>query len=127
MKIFVLEDDADFRDSLVRLLRCLGHRVEHTDKAADARVRLNDAGDFDAAITDFGLGDGETGLVFLEWLRGQFPAVRRILISGLDQADVPAVDGPVQAFLRKPFGHTQLLDALQDSVSRRTAPQEEKQ
>ncbi|MEZ4332537.1 MAG: sigma-54 dependent transcriptional regulator [Myxococcota bacterium] len=55
--ILIVEDDADFRDSLDALLTRDGYRVRGVDTLAKARATLVE-GDVDVALVDLGLPDG---------------------------------------------------------------------
>jgi DNA-binding response OmpR family regulator len=112
MKIVVLEDDPLVGNGLVRLLRQYGHRALHLRRAAEARALIASQDYVDLAIADFGLGDGESGVQFLDWLRQEHPTVRRVLISALDRPREFCDEPPTQVFVQKPFAAPALAAIL---------------
>jgi CheY-like chemotaxis protein len=68
-KILLVEDDGETRMALERLLRDYGYEVSGVESAADA-VREAEGKQFDLAVVDLGLDDGE-GITLLEGLLGK--------------------------------------------------------
>ena len=115
MKIVVLEDDPLVGNGLVRLLRQYGHRALYVRRADEARTLIASQDYVDVAIADFGLGDGESGVEFLGWLRREHPQVRRVLISALDRPRGFPDEPPTQVFVQKPFAAPALAAILRGS------------
>ncbi len=103
MKILVLEDDLLVCQGIKRILGLMGHEPLLVHKVAEAQATINSDDNVDVAIADLGLGDGESGLDFLRWLKSARPSVRPVLITGLMQPLSFAHDPPRQAVLLKPF------------------------
>ena len=84
LRILLVEDDADTRHVLARLLIRRGHRVATAGSVAEA-VELARAEPFDALVCDLGLPDG-SGHDLLRQLDGHRPAVA-IALSGLGMVE----------------------------------------
>ncbi|MDB4966815.1 MAG: hypothetical protein JWN44_2504 [Myxococcales bacterium] len=112
MKVLILEDDDLVAQGLVRCLGYLGHEGVHLRHVEQARARVRGSSDFDVALIDIGLDDGESGEEFLTWLGREQPDVSRVLISGLERPAGFVDEPPRQLFMRKPFGHAELANLL---------------
>ncbi|NQU09436.1 response regulator [bacterium] len=113
-RILLVDDDADFRESLQMLLEQLGHQVKAVGNGAKA-VRL------------FGVLKDETDLILLDYfmpgmngeetlchLRRLKPDVKVVLLSGADELRIRRVfaDHALNAYLRKPFVNQEMLDVF---------------
>jgi hypothetical protein len=109
--MLLLEDDDRVARGIVRITATLGHEAVHTRNIDDAKSALQ-AQSFGLILADLGLGNGESGIDLLRWARSSVPEVRRVLTSGaIKPADYP-IDPPMQVFLHKPFGRSELANVL---------------
>ena len=116
LRILLVEDHAESREVLARLLRLNGHAVQ---EAAGARESLAAAarGSFDLLISDIGLPDGD-GCDLLRELRRANPALRAVAVTGHaeDELSGACKAAGFSAFVRKPVSFSQLLLAV-DAVA----------
>jgi len=100
LHVLLVDDDAATRDALQRRLELLGCRVDSAACAADAlaatRVRRPDL-----VVTDYHLGDDETGIEVVEALRAACGGVPALIVTGdrspevraaARSADMPLID-----------------------------------
>jgi PAS domain S-box-containing protein len=80
MRILLVEDHADSRGCMHRLLEARGHTV-HSVGDAQSAIELGEQEDFDLLITDIGLPD-RSGLELLHELRLRAPDLPAIALSG---------------------------------------------
>ena len=101
LRLLLLEDDEALRQMLVWELSELGYRVHPTGSCGEARAAI-DACNFDLALMDVGLPDGDGAELAVE-LIGANPGLRIVLCSGrpgaLARGRVPS---EVIACLNKP-------------------------
>ena len=116
--VVIIDDDPDFRESVGRLLRSVGLRIEQFSSVAD--------------FTKAELSDGPTCLVLdvrmpgrsgLEFQRDLIEAKKQVPIIFITaHADVPmtvqAMKGGAIEFLTKPFRDQDLLDAVEAGLAR---------
>lgn len=117
--VYVVDDDADVRDSLVMLLR----RQYRTLAFESARTFLaaNVSAKDSCALVDIRMPDMD-GLQLQREIRRTMPGLPVIIMTG--HGDVPMAvqamkDGAVE-FLEKPFEKATLLGALERALSRAT-------
>jgi len=110
-RLLLLEDDERVARGIGRITATLGHEAVHSPTVTGAKQALQTE-HFDLIIADLGLENGESGLDFLNWARAEFPHVRRVLTSGAMQPAEYPVEPPLQLFLHKPFGKTELAEIL---------------
>jgi CheY-like chemotaxis protein len=80
LQILLVEDHADTRRCLHRLLESRGHRVRSAEDAQSA-IDLSERQKFDLLIADIGLPD-RSGLELLHELREREPELSAIALSG---------------------------------------------
>jgi CheY-like chemotaxis protein len=117
MKLLVVDDNADTRESMKLLLERAGHEVVVAPNGARA-LEVQRAVAAEVLITDIFMPEVD-GLETISRFRREFPAVRIIAMTGgglrfnrenyLLSADVAGAD----VVLRKPFEKSTLLEALQ--------------
>ena len=114
VRILVVDDDQNMRASLSEALSRKGYGVESVGDAG-AAIRMAEAGDFQAVITDVRM-PGKSGLELLDELKRLRPEMPVVLITayGSVETAVEAIRKGADDYLLKPFG----ADAL-DSVLRR--------
>ncbi|HEU4402826.1 MAG TPA: response regulator transcription factor [Candidatus Polarisedimenticolia bacterium] len=109
MRILVVEDHAETRRMLERVLREAGHATEGAADLADARVRLS-AGGFAAVVLDWMLPDG-SGPDLCRELRGQGETTPVLMLTARGGVEdrVEGLDAGADDYLRKPFAVAELL------------------
>src|SRR6266511_2172760 len=122
--VLVIDDDADLRASVGRLLRSIGLDVQLFGSISDfLKSKLPDGPT--CLVLDVRL-PGQSGLDFQRDLAGANREFPIIFITG--HADVPmsvqAMKGGAIEFLTKPFRDQELLDAIQLGLSRDRARRE---
>jgi CheY-like chemotaxis protein len=115
MRILLVEDHADTREGLRRLLERAGHRVQAAGSCADALTTAErmELGRSDVIVGDVGLPDGD-GLELMQAMKKRH-ACRAFALTGWDRPDdldrykAAGID---RAFI-KPVDLTGLLGALE--------------
>lgn len=111
MRMLLLEDDERVARGILRITTTLGHEAVHARKVEEAKNALRTRS-FAVIFADLGLAEGESGIDLLRWARGAFPEVRRVLTSGAVRPRDFEIQPPMQLFLPKPFGRTELALVL---------------
>lgn len=113
--VLVVDDDASIR-LLCRInLELEGWRVREASTLADARAELAD-GEVAAVLLDVHVGT-DSGVEFLQELRGEHPGTRVAMVTGA--ADMPEVeDVAVDAVIAKPFTLEELTSTVRTLVGR---------
>jgi FixJ family two-component response regulator len=110
--VSVVEDDQFFRESMKRLMRSLGFRVETFASAADflASPRLAETA---CLIADINM-PGMTGIELYRHLRDSDNAIPTILVTayGDDDAEARALRDGAICYLRKPVDEKHLKECL---------------
>jgi len=114
-RVLVADDDADLLETLATALVLLGADVVRASSGAELLEHLAEAGLFDLVITDVSM-PWMTGLQVAHCARAAGLSVPVIVITGLDDADIP--DGVRRlgvhaTLLRKPFDLEQLHAAME--------------
>ncbi|RKH93351.1 response regulator [Corallococcus sp. AB038B] len=116
LRILLVEDDADIRESASELMTDLGHTVLAVESAEAASEALaKDA--FDLLFTDVTL-PGKSGVVLAREAVRLYPALRIIIASG-DSRAVSAEDGKALervVLLPKPYDLNQMERALEQAA-----------
>jgi FixJ family two-component response regulator len=120
--VSVVEDDQFFRESMKRLMRSLGHRVEAFASAADflASQRL---GETACLIADVNM-PGMTGVELYRHLIESGHEIPTILVTAYAGDDVGsrALKDGVTCYLRKPVDEKDLKRCLVAALQRRERP-----
>src|ERR1041385_1793451 len=101
--ILVVDDDADARTALVRVLEKEGYSVTGAGTAADA-LRRFDQSNFDLVLTDMRM-EGMDGIELLRAIkarRSDVPVIIMTAFASIDTA-VQAIDERAYDYLRKPY------------------------
>ena len=108
--ILIVEDAIATRAALGELLRMAGYVVCEAADADQARVLLESRMEIDVLITDVEMPGSMDGIGLARWVRRNRPALRVLVLSGLDVASQLAGEGI--ACFKKPLQSTLLLAAL---------------
>jgi DNA-binding NtrC family response regulator len=112
--ILLVDDDQNFRRSLVIQLEFEGHRVKEAENASHALAYLEKCesnGNFpDIVITDMKM-PGMNGGDFVWYLRETYPELRVMIISAFELPE--RLCG--YQFLRKPFKIQQMLSIMNET------------
>lgn len=115
--VLIVDDDHALSENLAEIIATLG--VE-TTVARDRRtaLALADARDFDVAMIDVRLPDGD-GMSLLEPLRARSPFTQSVLVTGnatLEGA-IAAVKGDAFAYVLKPVSPSDLLETVRRALA----------
>lgn len=115
-KVLIIEDEGDLCLLLNILLEGKGMEVEHVQSLAKAEEYLLQEKP-SLILLDNRLPDG-FGIDFLPFLKEKHPAVKVIMISGVDAAaqDV-AMENGADAFLEKPFTKAKLHQTVTELLN----------
>ena len=121
MKILVVDDEKNIRESLRIILEQDGYEVECAENGLSAQ-RLIEFGTYDAGIFDLKM-PGLSGLELLEWLQQQNPRFPVIMISAFGQVEdaVKALKTGAEDYVIKPFDPEVLLEKVSLLKSRSTS------
>ncbi|MFB1480068.1 response regulator [Corallococcus sp. RDP092CA] len=121
LRILLVEDDADIRESASELMVDLGHTVRAVESAEAASEALAEE-PFDLLFTDVTL-PGQSGVVLAREAARRHPALRIIIASGDSRAlsgeDGQALLGRV-VLLPKPYDLNQMERALEQAATEAT-------
>ncbi|WP_223637421.1 response regulator [Corallococcus sp. EGB] len=121
LRILLVEDDADIRESASELMADLGHTVRAVESAEAAGEALAKE-PFDLLFTDVTL-PGKSGRVLAREAARRYPALRIIIASG-DSRAVAGEDGEALervVLLPKPYDLNQMERALEQAAEEATA------
>ncbi|RKH70382.1 response regulator [Corallococcus sp. AB049A] len=116
LRILLVEDDADIRESASELMSDLGHTV-HAVETAEAASELLAKEPFDLLFTDVTL-PGKSGVTLAREAVRRYPALRIIIASG-DSRAVSGEDGKALervVLLPKPYDLNQMERALEQAA-----------
>ena len=123
--MLVVDDNADYRRIISRVLASAGYEPLAVAGAAEARELLA-ARTPDAAVLDWNM-PGESGVELARWMRGQarLAALPIVMISVNDSPVDQARglrEGELSAYLVKPFEPAELAARLRALLARRSSP-----
>lgn len=121
MKILLVEDDREIRTLLAEILEDHGHFCVQAEDGLAAKEILLQGTSFQLLITDFRMPRMD-GAQLLLWCREQkihFPAIFISANTELLDREKMVLSDCCAAFLRKPIGIDQLIEAVEDSTRRR--------
>jgi FixJ family two-component response regulator len=120
--VSVVEDDQFFRESMRRLMRSLGYRVETFESGADflASARISETA---CLIADVNM-PVMTGVELYRHLTDSGHAIPTILVTAYADDDVGsrALKDGVICYLRKPVDEKHLKQCLLEALQRRGQP-----
>lgn len=114
LRIFLVDDNQDFAESLADVLKYEGHRVELAFDAESAVQKFREQ-EFDITFMDVRL-PGMNGVEGFFEIRKINPQARVVMMSAysVEQLLAQAIDQGALGVLRKPFDTPQLLALLED-------------
>jgi DNA-binding NtrC family response regulator len=127
--VLVIDDEADVRDGIKRVLDRAGFSVRVIDNATDAMLELKRSA-ADVVITDI-IMPRVNGVDAIEYILREFPAVRIVAISGGGNFDVTGYQpasitttaylaaarrAGAHSILTKPFETRELIDAVETAM-----------
>jgi FixJ family two-component response regulator len=117
--VSVVEDDQFFRESMRRLMRSLGYRVEAFPSAVDFLASPH-LGETACLIADVNM-PGMTGIELYRHLMGSGAAIPTILVTAYADDDVGArvLNDGVICYLRKPVDEEHLQQCLHAALQSR--------
>lgn len=121
IRILVIEDDEDLRETLEELLTDEGFTVVTAGRGEEA-VQLSSQQLFDLVVTDIKM-PGIDGLEALEQVKQRQPEVKSLVVTGYSshQDAVRAVRLGVGDYLQKPFGLDNFLCRIKEMVEEKQA------
>jgi two-component system response regulator HydG len=114
LEIFIVDDDADFAESLAEILSAAGHRVTQCHDGESA-VRIFRGKAFDITFMDVKL-PGKNGVESFFKLRQINPRARVVMMTAysVEQLLAQAIERGALGVLRKPFDTARVLRMLDD-------------
>jgi DNA-binding response OmpR family regulator len=111
IKVLVVEDDRDLRDSVVEYLHLAGLSASGVGTAAEF-YHAQTSGDWSVAVVDIGLPD-QSGYVLVEYIRSN-TAMKVIILTARDTVDdrVRGYDSGADIYLIKPVDCRELAAAI---------------
>ena len=121
MRIYIIEDDPELRQSLTTLLQQKGYSVDASDNGRDG-LNILLTHEYDLAIVDIGLPDTD-GLTLIRTLRRQQRGLPILVITALDAVEhrVAGLDSGADDYLVKPFEVAELEARVRALVRRNRA------
>jgi len=113
VRVLLVDDEADYRETLAKVLRRRGMSVAAAGGGAEALDRLG-AGAFDVVLLDLRM-PGLDGLATLREIRRRAPGVRVVLLTGhgTAAAGLEAIRAEAFDFLLKPVPVDALVRVLE--------------
>lgn len=126
IRILLIEDEPDLRETLAELLEERDYHVE-TVPSSEAAVSLARDKSFDVVITDIRTEGQYDGLSALEKVKEQQPEVAGVVITGYSTEDyaLRAVKLKVEDYLKKPFQLTDFIQRIEAIASQKRKSKEE--
>jgi response regulator RpfG family c-di-GMP phosphodiesterase len=123
--VLLVDDEPSVLSALRRLFRTQGYRIEQATGGADALALMRET-PVDLVVSDMRM-PGMDGAAFLAQVRGLYPSVARILLTGY--ADITATiaainQGAIHRYIAKPWDDNDLLLVVSDALHRRGLEQE---
>jgi two-component system CheB/CheR fusion protein len=114
--VLLVEDDAAVRDATRLLLRAENYAVTAVASLKEALAATDAGADFDVVVTDYHLGQGETGLQVVRLMRARLgQSLRAVLVTGDTSSAMHEL--PRDAYMRmvsKPVEADELLKLLHE-------------
>lgn len=110
-KVRVVEDTGDIAALLKVMLEQEGFEVEVTSRNFEDLIARGPWQGIDAALIDLNLPEVQ-GLDILRYLRGEFPNIRRVVLTATAPADRRVID-LADSYLEKPASLERIHEALE--------------
>lgn len=110
LKLLIVDDNADVRETIVQMVEADGHRVESVADGRTALAALSHRKP-DLVLVDFAM-PGLNGAEFVAEAQKIYPSLPCLLITGYWDSDALAEYGVTCPILRKPFTNAALRDAM---------------
>ena len=119
MKILIVEDEAQLRETIISFLEDEGYRCEEAQDIKAGLEKLN-LYEYDCALFDIGLPDG-SGLQLVKELKRLHSGTGIIIISAKNSLDdkVSGLDLGADDYITKPFHLTELNSRIKSVLRRR--------
>jgi len=118
--VLIVDDDAQLRRALDRLLRST-FRVTAAASGAEALSRLASGDDFEAILCDLNMADMDGVQLFTELERRRVELSSRVIFlsgGGINPAQHAFLSTTANPVLEKPVGRQELFDALHGLIVR---------
>tara|TARA_R110002073_G_scaffold24260_6_gene81995 strand:+ start:15980 stop:17650 length:1671 start_codon:yes stop_codon:yes gene_type:complete len=125
MRVLLMDDEANVRGVIARILRAAGATVDECDRGEDAvalyRASLDGDTPYDATVLDLVIRTGIGGIKTIGLLREMDPSVRAIVCSGHSDEAVRERFRALGfcAYVAKPFSSAVLVGAIADAIKGR--------
>ncbi|MES2452001.1 MAG: response regulator [Pseudomonadota bacterium] len=118
MRLLLVEDDEDLRETIAQVLDMGGHRTDAVDSGEMAEVALR-AGHYDLTVLDLGLPDMD-GLELLRRIRDRRDATPILILTARDGVEdrIAGLRAGADDYLVKPFALGE-LEARVEAIGRR--------
>jgi DNA-binding NtrC family response regulator len=115
--VLIIDDDAEFRDTLSSILEDEGYSVEAVDNGKQA-IKTCEKLPFDVALVDINLPDIK-GTELLHKLGQLQPKMVKIIVTGNPSFEnaVKALYEKADGFITKPFDPQELLDTIRKLIA----------
>jgi two-component system cell cycle sensor histidine kinase/response regulator CckA len=114
VRLLLVDDHPQYRETAARLLSVLGHEVIEAEDPEAAAAAVEREGDrIQVVLLDLFLGASD-GVALADELQARHPGVRILFMSGHDEAtwETAALHGGRRSFIEKPFSLPALEEAL---------------
>ena len=118
--VLIVEDDADVRDLVQRVLTDAGYRTVAVDNASDGLALVREKDAIDLLLTDIVLPEGMSGLDLVKHARAARPSIKAVVMSGYSNhffADGMDVGQDVP-LIAKPFHKSDLARIIRRALDR---------
>ena len=116
LKLLIVDDNADVRETLVQMVEADGHRTESVADGRTAIVAMSNRRP-DLVLVDFAM-PGLNGAELISKAHDIYPGLPCLLITGYWDSDALANYGVTCPILRKPFTADALRDAMAEALER---------
>lgn len=117
MKVLVVEDEPIIRLGLATIIEDAGYEVLEAASADEALIRLNINSDYAVMVTDVDMPGSMNGMQLAHYVRGRWPAVQILVISGKVGVTPGELPAGVQ-FMSKPYQAHRLLGIIETLAGR---------
>ncbi|RJR32521.1 MAG: response regulator [Desulfobacteraceae bacterium] len=127
LRVLVLDDEESIRYSLQRFLKDAGFDVATASRPEEAKALVLEK-EFEAAIVDRILSDGQDGLEFIGYLKERQPDCESIVISAFPSFESAAESLRYHtfAYITKPFRKNEICRVVQEAVKHGVLKKERK-